>query len=498
MQYRRYIFWAIVFFAAIVRFKGLSSGLPLHTLYGENDTFQTLQQMLHSGDLNPHQFVYPALAYYIYLPFLYLFYAIGLAFGYFDGISTVPDASWIFIGRCVSAFLGTASVVLAYRVGRYFSEAIALLAMTILSAVPQHIEFSHMLRPEIPAIFFLLLAQWLALEMLSAPRRRTFLLFGLAAGACFCTKYNIGLPLLISLAVGSWLNRQEIRWHWPLESFLVFGLTFAAINPLLVVDPPTMLYWIRRLDSYYVPSEDYYGKGVVFYYLEYLTRYNYNLPLILAAILGIVVTAFRNWKRGLLLAAYPLGLFLWLCTFESRRIHGLLPLHPYLALWAASTLIALWQGTRRISGATFFRIAYSLLLCAILFFPFYRSCVQTYLLSRADNRSKAELWITNQLPRGSRIALLQYHQIELDPDYFQIQNFSPREYAGARNFHWFAEQGFDYVVLSSGQYMRYFVEGPRAESYKDYFLRFFQDASREGTLVLDLITHPTLIPDYRI
>jgi hypothetical protein len=33
--------------------KGLSFGLPLHTLYGENDFLAVLQQMLYTGNLNP-------------------------------------------------------------------------------------------------------------------------------------------------------------------------------------------------------------------------------------------------------------------------------------------------------------------------------------------------------------------------------------------------------------------------------------------------------------
>lgn len=499
MQYRRFLFWAILSFAAVVRLKGLSAGLPLHTLYGEGDTLQILQQILHTGDLNPHQFLYPGLAYYIYLPALYLFYGIGAATGYFAGTQTVPDVSLVFIGRFVTALLGTASVYLIYRVGKHFSEAIAFLGMAILAGVPQHVEFSHMLRPEIPAVFFLLLALYFALNMIARPpQQRNFLLFGLAAGASFSTKYEIGLPLLICLATAWWLNRREIRWAWPIESLLCFAGTFAVLNPFLITDPPAILHWMRQVDLFYVPSEVYYQKSVISYYIEYLIRYNYNLPLILAAAIGIVLTVVRYPKQGVLAAVYPVCALIWLSTFENRRIHGLLALHPFLALWAAASLAALWQLTRRISLAGFFRFAYTLLLFAMLLFPYYRSCVQSYLFSRQDNRSKAELWMTNRLPKGSRIALLQYHQMELDPEYFQIQDFSPREYIGKKNFHWFAQQGFDYVVLSSGQYMRYFVEGTAAKAYGDYFLQFFSDASEQGTLVLDLITHPTLIPDYRI
>jgi len=94
---------------------------------------------------------------------------------------------------------------------------------------------------------------------------------------------------------------------------------------------------------------------------------------------------------------------------------------------------------------------------------------------------------------------LQFQQLELDPSYFQIQDFSPREYIGGnKDFNWFRNEGFDYIVVSSGQYMRYFVEGQPAEKYRQYYLKLFEDAEQNGTLVLDLTTHPTQIPDFRI
>src|SRR5688572_13165937 len=104
------LFWAIFIFAAVVRFKDLSTGLPLHSLYGETDTLDILLRMMKTGDLNPHQFDLPGLAYYFLLPFFYVFYLIGSWFGYFPYLEAVPTASFIFIGRAVCALFGTASV----------------------------------------------------------------------------------------------------------------------------------------------------------------------------------------------------------------------------------------------------------------------------------------------------------------------------------------------------------------------------------------------------
>ena len=494
----RFFFWAILTFAAIVRCKGLSTGLPLHTLYGETDTFNVLIQILRTGDWNPHSFIYPGLAYYIYLPFLYFFYLTGVVSGHFSGLMSVPDASFIFVGRAVSALFGTATVYLVYRIGKRLSDWIALFAMAILAAIPQHVEFSHMLRPEIPAIFFAMLAYHFAFSILSSPKRNTYLWMGLAAGASFSVKYNIGLPLLLTIFVLHWVVRKESRAAWLALALGSFAFIFAITNPFLVKEPSSLLYWIKRVDSLYVPGEDYYGQNNFIYYLEFLTRYNYNLPLILFAAAGFLFSFTQNRKSATVLAVYPVTVFLLLCSFDARRTHGLLPLHPFLAIWAGLMLEKIWHITRHFSKSWIFKISYALLIVVVLFWPYYRAGIQTFLLSKLDNRSKAEIWMTNQLPKGSRIALLQFHQIELDHEYFRIENFSPKDYLEKKDFSWFKNNGYDYVVLSSGQYMRYFTEGEAAQKYREYFLKFFRNGSEQGTLVLDLTTHPLLIPDYRI
>ena len=107
-------------------------------------------------------------------------------------------------------------------------------------------------------------------------------------------------------------------------------------------------------------------------------------------------------------------------------------------------------GLRRVLTKGLYRPTATALLCMLLVWPYYRTSVQAYLLSQTDNRSKAELWMTNRLPQGSKIAVLQYEQIELDPQYFQIQDFYPTDYVfGKKDFAWFRDHGFDYIAVSA-------------------------------------------------
>ncbi|HEY4492662.1 MAG TPA: glycosyltransferase family 39 protein, partial [Acidobacteriota bacterium] len=368
-----------------------------------------------------------------------------------------------------------------------------------LAGAPQHVEFCHMLRPEIPAIFFVLLAVNAAHSILRSPEQRDYWLFGIAAGISFSIKYTVGAPLMITLLLAHVAKRNDADSRWFLRAILSFFLVFIATNPFLLRQTEAPVYWMSRLSELSRPGEDYYGKNIFFYYLEFLTRYDYNLPLMILAGLGSALSIAENFPRGIVLVSYPVLVFFWLCSFETRRVHGLLPLHPFIALWAAISLNRIWDYTLHFSRAWIFKLAYGMLVCAVLFWPYYRTGVQAYLFSKTDNRSKAELWMTNRLPRGSKVAILQFQQIELAPEHFEIHNFAPADYVPQnKDFAWFQANGFDYIAVSSGQYMRYFTEGDKAKKYRDYFLKLFADGNEKGTCVLDLVTHPLLIPDYRL
>jgi hypothetical protein len=495
---RGFFFWAILLFSAIVRIKGLSTGLPLHSLYDEQESLKVLVRLLQDQTVDPQSPTHPWLFYALVLPFLRLFYALGISLGHFDNLMSVPDASFIFVGRAVSAFLGIASVYLIYRIGRFFSEWVALLAMFILATVPQHIEFSHVLRPEVPAVFFLLLTYEAAFLIYQAPRRSYYWFLGLFAAASASLQISAGLPLLGTVALICSLRRFESRGRWILEGIAAFGGLFALLNLPSILSSTSLLAWFHRVDPLYQAVSEDLGKAGIQKLMEYLIHYNYNLPLILFAICGLTFSIARKWRRGLLFASYPLLYFVWICSTAGGSSAALVPLHPFLAIWAAVTFEELWFMSRRISQALVFKIGYAIILCAVLFWPVYRSGIQSYLATKIDNRSKAELWMSNRVPQGSKIAILEYYQVELDPSYFQLEEFTPRDYIGKKDFQWFVDQGFDYVVLSSGQYVQYFANGNSTRQYRDYYTKFFEDATRKGTLLLDLATHPVLIPDYRI
>ncbi len=295
------------------------------------------------------------------------------------------------------------------------------------------------------------------------------------------------------------MRRKESSLFWPLQTLLAFFAVFIATNPFLFGSQEALSYWSTRAHTLYFPGEDYYGKNLLVYYLDYLTRYDYSIPLMLFALLGLLILLVRTPLPGLALSIYPILFFVWLCSFPVRRIHGLLPLHPFIALWAAFALDKIARALNRVMRGNYFRLALAALGCILLFWPAYRAVTQSYLFAQSDNRSKAELWMTNTLPQGSGIALLQFQQMELDPQYFRIENFSPADYVfGKKDFAWFRDHGYDYVAVSSGQYMRYFTEGASAQKYRDYFLKLFADGASQGTLVLDLATHPLVLPDFRI
>ena len=98
------------------------------------------------------------------------------------------------------------------------------------------------------------------------------------------------------------------------------------------------------MDSYY-PAEDYYERNVVSFIWNILIRYNYQLPLILLWIAGLIIDACSTVERSVLTIISDHSFFIWLCTFDVRRVQELLPLHPFIGLWAGIVLDSYLEGS---------------------------------------------------------------------------------------------------------------------------------------------------------
>ncbi|NLC55976.1 MAG: phospholipid carrier-dependent glycosyltransferase [Armatimonadetes bacterium] len=135
-----------------------------------------------------------------------------------------PTADWMalaqihLLGRLLSVFFGTLTILLAYDLGRRLvrlaggapppaegapprPERLAgLCAAGLLALAPLHVAHSHYLTVDVTAAFWATATLCAALRLLEAPRLRMALLAGLCAGLAAGTKYNAGIAVAAPLA----------------------------------------------------------------------------------------------------------------------------------------------------------------------------------------------------------------------------------------------------------------------------------------------------------
>jgi hypothetical protein len=103
-----------------------------------------------SGDLNPHYFNWPTFYMYVVFGFYALYFMVGRLFGYYSS-SVVPieafnsdPTNFFLITRVISAFLGTATVFIVYKIAeRLFDRKTALISSLFLSLAYLHVRDSH-------------------------------------------------------------------------------------------------------------------------------------------------------------------------------------------------------------------------------------------------------------------------------------------------------------------------------------------------------------------
>ena len=103
--------------------------------------------------------------------------------------------------RMTTVLLGTASVLLAYKVGRrFFGREVGLAAAAVLAVSVVHGSYSHVAITDVPQAFFITAAYLPLHGVLTRSRPRDYLLAGVLIGLGMATKY-LAILLLPTLLV---------------------------------------------------------------------------------------------------------------------------------------------------------------------------------------------------------------------------------------------------------------------------------------------------------
>ena len=444
----------ILLFAFGIRAWGSGFGLPAYTRYhpDEHALVERAAEILWTGDWNLHRFNYPPAYAYVQAIGYATYFLYGVTQELWQYLPTFTVPNYYQVGRLLTAVFGTLTVLVIYLAGRQLSNRrTGLLAAVLLSGGYLHIIHSHY------ATFDVMVGFWAALTFLFSELLRDtqetkwYLLAGVCAGLAGATKYNgavaLVLPILAHILATAWGE-----WGWlNARLFLAFGaflLGFFGGNPFALGNLPAFLSDLATvLHHYGTQHPGFEGKGNWRWYPGvFLT--SADAPWVVVGTLGLLGLLLKEWKKGVLLIAFPVIYYVLVSRFIVRFERNMVPLLPFLAMgggWlidkGADLLARHFKRSQLLSGIVA-AAGVALLICL----PLVASISFDRVLAQTDHRELAGRWVEENIAEGSKIAI-EHYSIPFDYDRYQVEDIIR---ASDHGFDWYLQEGFDFLILSDG------------------------------------------------
>ena len=426
--------------ALALRLYGIEHGLPFIYHADESQHFTRYAVAMFDGDLNPHYFQNPT-------TFTYLVY-FALKLHGFDDIASqyLADPTEIYeIARLVAVALSLIGIATVYAVGRRLWGALeGVTAAAVLAFAFLPVAYSRYALTDVGVLFAIALAAYAVVKIHEDGARRYYLIAGAALGLTVAFKYTAGLilfPLVLAIVLRALKEERTLR-ELAIATGIVAGvsvLMFFLTNPYFVLDLDEALDELRsqRFSAGEVKlgqtEENPFG-----FYLSTLT-WGLGWGAILAAAVGVGWEFRRNRTRAILLALFPLLLFLYLGSDAERYFaRWMMPAYPILALFAG---VAIAGVARSIAARGAVRAAVAgLLVAMIMAQPIVANVRTGGVLRKPDTRELARNYMLEELPPRTKIvvdavAIRQPYDLPLlgverapdDPEFFPRFGAPPKK-----------------------------------------------------------------------
>ena len=417
--------------AALVRYWGIDFGLPHTRSRPDEELLISMAHRFIQGHLDPDFYIYPPLYSYGLTVLNVGYYLWGFITGVFGSLVDVA-ASWhsrwepfFLLSRMQSAALGTATVLVIYRMGlRLFDRETAVVAAFLLALAFLHARDSHFGTTDVAMTLLIMLSIHFLIRAHQKPVGYAYVWAGALGGLAMATKYNAMLlcvPVVADLALHL-LNSRGARVKAAFGRRIVF-FAVPFVLAYLAAAPYTLFAFERFIDTMqFVQGGLRTGAGFAdlghgwTHHLNWTLRYGLGVPLLAASLAGLIVAAREDWKRTMLLCAFPVAYYCMAGNYRWVFARYMVPVVPFLCLLAAVAIV--WVGRHIMStrpGVP--RALMTAGLSVVVLLPSASSLFQfDRLLARTDSRVVAAQWVHDHVPAGSSI--LQnggvYGQVQFD------------------------------------------------------------------------------------
>lgn len=393
--------------AAALRAVGIQYGLPFGSLLNpdEQSIVPRAWKMVHGSGLDPHWFDYPTLVMYLLAPF-----------------QAWQGAPSYLTARIVILVLGLGAVAATWWLGRraYGAQA-GLIGAATVAVATLHVEYSRMAVTDVP----LTLGVAVALGLVVTGRLEWA---GVAAGLAAGAKYP-GVFLAVPIVLCGWG-----RWRCVAVALALGALTFLATSPFVLVHPHQAVHEALRVQR--LAREGWLGfENDSVTPIAFLGRLWHGVgPLLVLAVLGLAVAAWKRSRADLALGSFAVVYFLDLLTLQAHFDRYALPLIPVAGVLAG-----------RLAGR--WRVAAPVAL-ALLIVPLWWSVDNAVRHTRTDTRVVAERWIAANVPAGAPLAAESSIALPGAPTLPLLLPGPGRPHDPNRDLARLRAQGIRYVVVS--------------------------------------------------
>ncbi len=380
-------------------------------------------------------------------------------------IQTPPYATaLILIDRIVSLIMAVGLVYIVYLSSKkLFGKRPAFFTALIVSLNPLVNFYAKVAKVEIPYLFWATLAFYYCIHIIENKSTRNYVLFALFVTLSFGTKDQgyalFVLPIVVYIYIFPLMQDLGDRFRalfcnkniWVfMGAFLFFTLVvenvFLNFDGLVTRFHALTGWNMIRSVRYTSDAAGFIAlSGDVFNALIYFM----GLPYLLLSFCGVVWIAFvyRNRRVELLTAMLffvsAISYYLFFVQVARQSAHRqIFPIALFMAYYSGYAVAELQQRLKK------YAVIFAILIAGMSCLPLYNSLASNYEML-TDTRYKAEEWMKNNIPAGSRI------------EYYAYLHYLPRipegmySYRVKENVLEINKRNPDYIVLTSHYYPRF-------------------------------------------
>lgn len=411
-----------------------------------------LQQLLTpESPLNPKSFAYGSFIFYLLKFTSFVVSSLGNLIGFLSPLKATGDFDQLrIVGRLLSTCFDLGTVVAVYLLGRrVYSAAVGTLAAILVAFSVINIQLAHFYASDTLLTLLVVVVVLLSVRMVNECSIRDSLLVGLALGLALATKIS-GLPVVLALVTAHGLRLLTSSDGGQDSGFVLrapglvdiqrtvvsllatgaaTGAAFLIAEPYALIDSATFLRHLSEQNQMVRGIADlpytrqYIGRPPYVYEIANLALWGVGLPLGAAMVVGTLAAVFRSLVKAhraeLVLLAWVVPYFLVTGSFHAKFLRYLLPIVPFMCLFAASALVSVltWRRRQRARGEIDHRFVARLwaglpwppaigvvVVGLVVLGTVFYALAFANIYSVAHPAVRASEWMYQNIPDGSRIA----------------------------------------------------------------------------------------------